>query len=725
MGKGIDENFQFKNPEGETPRMAFITGKAGRGISGSRVAIAGGGPAGAFFAVVLLRMAKQARKHIRVTIIDRQTAGPMGRRIAKPAMPGPVCEAVIWPGAYQRLMENGIFLPEEMICKNIEHVWIHGCWKNFPFKVPAHQKLVTLHRETPKSGNGAQPLDFKAYLLQTALAHGAVLKVGEVRTIRYGRVGKPVLTAREPSGNAFETTADFAAIAAGVGDDGRGNRCFQPLFRSYQQIQPRFAPAKLRRVLIFDLETGRDYIRKYMNRELYLILSGCQNPTLEEISLIPRYDRLTVVITGKSIDRASSTADMRTTIQDFLSLNQVQTILPHLAERPFCPTGLSLALKPAGIARMPCGDRIAWIGNGLGAPDGRDGLDSALITAKALAETLIEEGLDRPHLSKVYGGVVKSLASEAFYDRLLYRLLRPALRHRLSARVLYQAFATEMKMQPMDQWPLGRLLWGLASGTVHGRDACFDGLRPPVLRSLLTGARKSVRNILTERFFGIRWQSHGRYPTVILKEKRDYFKRTLEASSGIRLHPSPDVERMYAVKIRAAAHAVFTALGTFGNVDGKMLKLRFVDVRRISGRPNQVGSRVRYRLRHLPVTMDLRLVQVVPDRYLLYQVQEVFADQGQLLFDIRPTGNGNHRLVVYTAFDFKRGKSGMGRIFWRLFRRLFPEYAHDVVWNHALCRIKGDAEAAAEHRSGLSDRATIRPEGLEDGESEYPVFPYR
>jgi hypothetical protein len=31
-------------------------------------------------------------------------------------------------------------------------------------------------------------------------------------------------------------------------------------------------------------------------------------------------------------------------------------------------------------------------------------------------------------------------------------------------------------------------------------------------------------------------------------------------------------------------------------------------------------------------------------------------------------------------------------VFWRVFRALFPEYLHDVLWNHALCEFKQAAE---------------------------------
>lgn len=667
--------------------MAKIGRKPTAFQSGGQVVVAGGGPAGAFFAIAMLRRAQKAGRDIRVTIIDRQ--GKEHRSIQKTESP---CGGVIWPSARQRLAENGVFLPANLICQDIEHLWIHGCWKNFPFKVPAHQKLVTLHPQTPDSQNGEPPLDFKRFLLQTAQAHGAVLQNGEVQTIRYGPDGKPVFTVRATSGNEWESPADFAFIATGLGGADGGSPHSALLLRAFQRINPNFSPPKTRPALRFDLPTGRDYLQKYMNRELYLILSGFRKPDLEEIALIPRWDRLTVVMTGKSIDWAASAADLQNTVREFLSLDELQALLPHLAENKMEPAGLALTPRPVRPAPMPFADRIALIGDVLGTPDGRDGLDSAFRTADALAQTMMENGLDAESLSRGYGPTVRWMASEQFYGRVLYGLLRPALRNPLSARVLYQGFATEMKFQPMDQWPLGRLLWGVASQTVSCREAIFTVLRSPVLRALLTGARKSGRNILTERFFGIRWGSHGRYPTVILREKREAFKKAIEASLGIRLNPAPDMERMYAVKIRATAHEIFSALGTFGEVDGKMLRLRFVQVRRVAGAPNQVESVVQYRLRRLPVTMDLRLVQAIPDQALLYDVQEVFANHGQLIFDIRPTGDGNHRLVVYTAFDFKRGETLAGRLFWRLFRRLFPEYAHDVVWNHTLCQIKGEVE---------------------------------
>jgi hypothetical protein len=77
---------------------------------------------------------------------------------------------------------------------------------------------------------------------------------------------------------------------------------------------------------------------------------------------------------------------------------------------------------------------------------------------------------------------------------------------------------------------------------------------------------------------------------------------------------------------------------------------------------------------------------------LFYQADERLVDHGKLIFDIAPTRDGNRRLCIYAAFGYKKGKSLTSRMMWRGARFLFPEFVHDVVWNHALCTIKEDVE---------------------------------
>jgi hypothetical protein len=295
-------------------------------------------------------------------------------------------------------------------------------------------------------------------------------------------------------------------------------------------------------------------------------------------------------------------------------------------------------------------------------------------------------------LSEDYGKVLKWIERDYRFGGLLFGSIRTALSSRLLSRILYQSFATEMKFKNMDSWPMGDFLWKIGSGISDHRDLLPELIRPPLIRSILTGTAKTLRNILTERFFGIRWEAYGRYPTVILKEKRDYFKKSISAPLGITLDPSPDMERMYAVKVRTSSERIFHELGKYGDPDGRILNLRFVKVRRIAGKANQVGAVIEYRVPGMPVSLKIRLARCIPGRSLLFEVGELFANRGKLIFDITPRADSNQRLVIYTAFDFKTGKTALGRIFWNVFRRLFPEYAHDVVWNHSVCLIKGLSE---------------------------------
>ena len=89
---------------------------------------------------------------------------------------------------------------------------------------------------------------------------------------------------------------------------------------------------------------------------------------------------------------------------------------------------------------------------------------------------------------------------------------------------------------------------------------------------------------------------------------------------------------------------------------------------------------------------ELRLSKRVGFETLLYQLEERLAEHGKLIFNVAPTKDGNSRLSIYAAFDYKRGKGFASRVLWGGVRALFPEFVHDVAWNHALCTIKEEVE---------------------------------
>jgi hypothetical protein len=156
----------------------------------------------------------------------------------------------------------------------------------------------------------------------------------------------------------------------------------------------------------------------------------------------------------------------------------------------------------------------------------------------------------------------------------------------------------------------------------------------------------------------------------------------------------PHVERMFSIRIRAGEDSILRQLGAFGDLDREYFKPRFIKIRRTSGLPNEVGTTIRYEV-PLGLSFNLGLTRVAEGRYLLYRILDGFGRGGVFAFDIDELKPGVNLLTTYVGFDFPRGTGVFSRVAWMLMRRFFPRFAHDVVWNHSLCKIKQLAEEAS------------------------------
>ena len=668
----------------------------------STVLIAGGGPSGSFAAIHLLEEAKKAHIHLNVTIIDRNAVrDPLTGKWKLKGCSG--CAGIISPRLDRLLLKTGIDLPRSISCHRFTHVWLHGTWKNFPFRIPPQDRMYAVFRRSLPQGNETAGGGFDSFLLRTAADRGSSILTGEVVRIGYKSSMKPVLSVITEKNKTLTLEADFVCAAAGIQSVFSGSAPGMSFAEALHSANPAFVPPVTRRAMVFEMHPGKRYIEKHMNRELFFIVTGSKQMPLDHITLVPKGEYLTAALVGEQIDRAVFPEDTRRIISEFFLLPQVRALLPGLTRdnTPVtCTCTPSLVIRPS---LEPVCDRIAPAGDLLGSRLYRDGLTSAFVSAKVLARTAVSRGIDKNSLSMGYRPVMNRLERDSRAARKVLRLVRIFLKSPILSRILYQSFASEMKFRKRKDWHLGNVLWLFASGSA-GYDRVLQKLRqPPVIASLTRGTARTIRNILTERFFGIRWGEFGRYPTVVVREKREAIKQAIENSLSLTLDTAPQVERMYVIKIRAPAGIIFEELGRFGDEDSHFLKLRFLDVNRVAGEPNRTGATIRYRLKWTGPCMDIDLTRSVPDRALFYRPSELFCKNGKLIFDIASTKDGNQRLVIYTAFDFKKSDSCCINLFWKMFKALFPDFAHDVVWNHALCTIKHQAEKrAGANRQGIS-----------------------
>jgi flavin-dependent dehydrogenase len=658
------------------------------------VAIVGGGPAGSFFAIHLLREAKRLNRHLDVVIIEKRGLTDLGTDGFQ-CWGCNFCAGGISPRLNEILEEHGLAVPEEIIQGRIDHVWIKGQWKNFRLRVPKGMRMYSVFRGSLPSKRSGRPGGFDGFLLGEALKRGARILYGKVEAVDYAASGMPRLMVRTQSGERTPLEAGFVTIATGINAHGGLDYRDDALIASLKRLNPAFVPGKSRRAFIFELEVGEEYLARHMDREIYFIEYASKHLALEHTALVPKGRFLTVAMIGKSIDEAVSAGDSQQIVHDFLTLPQIERILPGIEAAP-----IACACAPrmtVSTAKCPFGDRFAVIGDAVGSRLNKDGLFSAHVTANLLAQTVLQDGIDKQALAKGYGKAIKWLAADNRFGSIVFGVSRVAFTKPVLSRITYQAFATECKVRDERSRPLSVVLWKIASGTADYQEVFREMCGYGVLRSVLAGAAVTLRNVAFEALLGLKWGEYGRYPTVVLKERREALKEVLASSLGMELGESPDFERMYAIKIRGSDEEIMQELAKFGQPNARFLKLRWVEIRHIQGAPNEVGSVIRYSIPLLRLGAELRLTQRVGFETLLYQLEERLAEHGKLIFNVAPTKDGNSQLSIYAAFDYKRGKGFAGRALWGGARALFPEFVHDVAWNHALCTIKEEVERSRDY----------------------------
>ncbi len=653
------------------------------------IAIVGGGPAGSFFAIHLLQEANRLHRPLNVVIVEKRGLTDLGGDGFQ-CQGCNFCAGGISPRLHEILDEHGLVVPEEVIQGRIDYVWIQGHWKNFRLRVPKGMQMYSVFRGSLPSRRSGRPGGFDAFLLGEAVKKGARILYGKVEAVAYAASGMPRLIVRTNTGEEVLLEAAFVTIATGINSHGGRDYRDDALIASLKRLNPAFVPGKSRKAFIFELEVGEDYLARHMHRKIYFVEYASKHLALEHTALVPKGRFLTVAMIGKCVDEASLPKDSQQIVHDFLTLPQIERILPDLAAATIaCACAPRMTVT---TARSPFGDRFAIIGDAVGSRLNKDGLFSAHVTASRLAQTVLHDGVDRRALAEGYGKAIKWLAEDNRFGRVVFGMSRVAFTWPLLSRITYQAFATERKLRDEHSRPLNNVLWKIASGTADYREVLREMLGYGVLRAVFVGAAVTLRNVAFEVLLGLKWGEFGRYPTVVLKEEREDLKEVFSSSLGMELGESPDFERMYAIKIRGSKEEIMEELAKFGHPKARFLKLRLIEVRQVQGVPNQVGSVIRYRIPLVGLGADLRLTKRVRFETLLYEVDERLADQGKLIFHIAPTKDGNSQLSIYAAFDYKKGKRFASKVLWKGIRGLFPEFVHDVVWNHALCRIKEGVE---------------------------------
>ncbi len=508
---------------------------------GATVVVVGGGPAGAFFAIHALRRARELGKKIEVLILEKKKE----LNFYQPALPLVAwegcnyCAGGISPRLADALRAAGLGLPPDIVEGSATAVTVHGDWKSVELPIPEGRKMLSVFRGSRPSDRPGRYTNFDSYLLARATDEGARVIAAEARDVRYPQADHGYMVPAQPSGKPLigclratatgskeETIeADFVVLAGGVNQAPGMRVQSDRLVQAIAEVLPGFRPPRVRKALICEMQAEEDLLQ-YMQGEVHFAQYGSRELHIEMSSLIPKGRWVTVVLLGKSVDRAEPSQYWQI-VERFLQLPHIRRLLPKKARlKPVCLCHPNMTV---GVARNALGPRIALTGDMVVSRLYKDGIFSAFVTATALADCILEHGIDLRSLRSHYWPAVRSFHRDNRFGRVVFLLSSLVFSHPILSRIVYQALLTERKTKPKDKRPLANVLWRIASGDDSYHRILAAMCRPATAWLILVGgALATLRNYLTERLFGLDWADIGRYPTGVPREHVEKKRREID-----------------------------------------------------------------------------------------------------------------------------------------------------------------------------------------------------
>ncbi|MFB3880876.1 MAG: NAD(P)/FAD-dependent oxidoreductase [Armatimonadota bacterium] len=438
--------------------------------SGPRIAILGGGPAGAFCALWLGALSRQSNLPLRTAIFDYrdfQKPGPSGCNM---------CAGVIPDSLVRSLAELGVALPERIIQRRIEGYHFHARGGSVDLPTPPGTSIyATFRGPGPRGVYPSAREGFDWWLLSEAEAAGATIIRELVVDVRgpAGEGGPFLITCRK--GPTYE--ADIVVGAFGVNSNLLA--VFEKLGFGYQ------APRTIRaRQAEIPLPAG--FIEEVLRNRVVILAMGW--PGLRFAAVTPKRQHVTVTLIGDN-----PSAEM---MDQVLRSPELRRHFPPGWEPPGIYCACAPRMPVAG-ARDPIADRLVVIGDANVGRYLKNGIESSFHTARWAAEALLTgtsaRALRRHYLRKCD----RVYRADNRYGRVLFRLHDLVSRSALISGSHLSVVSAEQISQARGR-TVSELLWGVLTGNSSYRSLLLRALDPRLQARLALAvmrrwARRSAR----------------------------------------------------------------------------------------------------------------------------------------------------------------------------------------------------------------------------------------
>jgi flavin-dependent dehydrogenase len=409
----------------------------------NRVCVIGGGPAGSFAALHLLRLSKLKHLNLEVLIFeprDFSKSGPAGCNR---------CAGVLSSRLWNNLLELGLEIPNSIIQADLHSYNIHLGHKSIHLESPdPSRRIISVYRGGgPRLVEDIPEASFDHFLLSQAIEQGAVHIPHRVREVKWEE-GPVAYTSAE------RYPASLVVLAVGINSR-------SPLDAHFGYRGPKtevMAQDEILRPTVW----LSDEVNAYFKRP----------PGLNFGAIIPKGRYLNISLLGKGFSK--------NTVNEFIASQNLTQLLQYDPANTLCGCNPRIAVS---ASRQYYGDRWVAVGDAAVTRLYKDGIGSAYQTAKQAITTAIEVGVDREAFRKHYAPVCRSIDIDNLYGSLLFHLWNFVLRSPITLKAWRGAIQHEMVLPPARRRHM-HILWGMLTGDEPYRQLFYRGVNLTALLNL-------------------------------------------------------------------------------------------------------------------------------------------------------------------------------------------------------------------------------------------------
>jgi len=455
---------------------SVVSGKLdSRSAAGLRIAILGGGPAGAFCAIWLCALARESGLHLQTNIFDYrdfQKPGPAGCNM---------CAGVIPDSLVRNLARLDVKLSEHVIQRRIQGYHVHARGGSVDLPTPQGTTVyATFRGPGPRGMYPAANQGFDWWLLSEAVAAGAT-SISEfvVNVRRPASDSDPfVITCRD--GSTYE--ADVAIGAFGV------NSNLLPVF---EKMGFGYRAPQTVRARQGEIPLDSEFIERVLRNRVVILAMGRRG--LRFAAITPKRQHVTVTLIGDN-----PSPEM---MDELLRSPELRRHFPPGWEPPavYCTCAPKM---PVSGARSPIADRLVVIGDANIGRYLKNGIESSFYTAmwaaKALSADTSAQSLRRRYLKECD----RTYQADNRYGRALFWVHDVASR---STRITgsHLSVAAKEQRNPSGVRRMSDLLWGILTGNTPYRSTLLHALDPrlqarlgvSLIRTALRGSVSPAREV--------------------------------------------------------------------------------------------------------------------------------------------------------------------------------------------------------------------------------------